>query len=216
MKGKIINRKILKRKTGLIRILTALAAAVLLTCCAGIGLAGAIPDLHTVEPEASAGAFQFRNGAGWGDTAAAIQEKEGQAMVERKQGDWAILYTQSRVEVSRYFADLVYMFYQDKLRMITYDFGTDSGSGSFGYLTGALSSVYGEMSEAESGDVIRVMDQIYPGYYSESLVTGVKQWTAADGTLIYLYYYAAEAFAILYVSPSAGIPGGGQYITNGL
>ena len=30
MKGKIINRKILKRKTGLIRILTALAAAVLL------------------------------------------------------------------------------------------------------------------------------------------------------------------------------------------
>ncbi len=213
---KKLKRKIPKRKTGLIRILTAMTAAVLLTCCAGGGLAGAIPDLHTAKPKTPAGTFQFRNGAGWGDTAAEVQEKEGQAMVERKQGDWAILYTQSRVEVSRYFADLVYMFYQDRLRMITYDFGTDSGSGSFGYLTGALSSVYGEMSEAEPGDVIRVMDQIYPGYYSESLVTGVKLWTAADGTMIYLYYYAADAFAILYVSPAAGIPVGGQYITTGL
>lgn len=207
----------MKHRRGLIcRLAAALTAMIWLIGCAGTGKAGAIPDLHPEESAVPAGTFQFRNGAEWGDNASAVQEKEGQAMIERKQGDWAILYTQSRVEVSRYFADLVYMFYQDRLRMITYDFGTDSGSGSFGYLTGALTSVYGEMSEAEAGDVIRVMDQIYPGYYSESLVTGVKQWTADDGTLIYLYYYAAEAFAILYVSPSAGIPGGGQYITTGL
>ena len=137
-------------------------------------------------------------------------------MVERKQGDWSILYTQSRVEVSRYFADLVYMFYQDQLKMITYDFGRDAGDGSFSYLEGALSSVYGEMTEAEAGEVIRVMDQIYPGYYTEGLLDRVRGWTAADGTLIYLYYYGAEAFAILYVSPGTGAPGSGSYITTGL
>ena len=204
----------LRRKC--LRMAAATAAAVLIILCAGVSSAGAIPDLRTPEPTAGDGAFRFRNGAGWGDSAAAVQDKEGQTMVERKQGDWAILYTQSRVEVSRYFADLVYMFYQDQLRMITYDFGSDSGTGSFGYLTGALSAVYGEMKDAESSEVIRVMDQIYPGYYTESLVTQVKQWTAADGTLIYLYYYAADAFAILYVSPAAGTSAGGPFITTGL
>ncbi len=193
-----------------------LAAAMLGTIACASATDGVIPDLHT-EPETDiSGKFTFRKGISWGMASAEVQEKEAQAMVERKRDDWAVQYTQGRVEVSRYFADLVYMFHQDQLRMISYDFGTDAGAGSFSYLEGALSSVYGEMTEAVPAEVIRVMDQIYPGYYTENLLSRVRGWTAADGTLIYLYYYAAEAFAILYVSPSAVQPGAGQYITTGL
>lgn len=211
----------MKRWKRLRRLAALLTAAVTVGSWSGAAAIGVIPDLHTQTAPAETASpdpagFSFRNGIVWGTAAASVQEKEGQAMVERKQGDWSILYTQSRVEVSRYFADLVYMFYQDRLQMITYDFGTDAGNGSYTYLEGALSSVYGEMTEAPAADVIRAMDRIYPGYYTEGLLDKVRGWTAADGTAVYLYYYGAEAFAILYVSPEAALPGSGAYITTGL
>ena len=126
------------------------------------------------------------------------------------------VYSQQPVEVSRFHADLVYMFHQNQLKMITYDFGQEGTGSDFQYLQGALAAVYGEMREADAGEVVQLMDQIYPGYYSEPLLQQVCGWTAEDGTPIYLYYYADGAFAILYASAEIAQPGAGQYMINGL
>lgn len=205
-------------RAGALRGMAALLAAVLAAGggCPALAEGGAIPDLHAEPVTAEDGAFVFRENIRWGNTPSEVREKENPEMVERKQGDWSILYTQQKAQVSLYMADLVYMFRAEQLRMITYDFGTSAGSGAFSYLEGALSSVYGGMAEAASAEVVRAMDQIYPGYYTENLLNRVRSWTAADGTVIYLYYYGPEAFAILYVSPAAVLPGAGQYNTTGL
>ena len=119
------------------------------------------------------------------------------------------------VEVSRYFADLVYMFRDDGLKMIQYDFGTKGSDADFLYLTGALDSVYGEHDEPEATEIVRLMDQIYPTYYQAESIVNRKGWTAADGTRIYLFYYSAGAYTILYANPADGAAQR-NYVTTGL
>ena len=75
----------------------------------------------------------------------------------------------------------------------------------------AMLQLSGEIEEAAV--IVGIMDQIYPGYYTADKLRNQQVWTASDGTLIYLYYYAENAYAILYVCA-----GGGQtvYVTTGL
>ena len=194
----------------------ALLAGIFWLLLAGCGAAeGAVPDLRTPE-SAPAGAFQFRNGITWGMTPEQVQQTEPTPMIERKQDLWSVLYTQSRVEVSRYAADLVFMFRENSLKMITYDFGSSAGDGSYGYLIGALSEVYGEGLTPEAGQIVALMDQIYPGFYTAERLTTPHGWIANDGTQVYLYYYADGAYAILYASPDMSAPGSGSYNTTGL
>ena len=196
-----------------------LAAGILLAGLSNAGLTdGAIPDYRSqsVQEEKTGSFFSFRNGIGWGMQPEEIREREGVDMIERSQADWSIMDSQQPVEVSRFHADLVYMFHQNQLKMITYDFGQEGTGSDFQYLQGALAAVYGEMREADAGEVVQLMDQIYPGYYSEPLLQQVCGWTAEDGTPIYLYYYADGAFAILYASAEIAQPGAGQYMINGL
>ena len=177
---------------------------------------GAIPFLNTQEEKEPNGQFSFRNGVQWGMNLERVKTCEEGSFIERSQEEWSILYSMNQVEVSRYVADLVYMFRLDQLNMITYDFGNQTAVSSFSYLQGALTSVYGEMREEDAMTVVRLMDQIYPGYYSESLLNQVFGWTAFDGTMIYLYYYGENAYAILYASPELALPGSGVYAVNGL
>ena len=195
----------------------ALLAALLALLTAASGLAGGvIPNLRETPTAAPAAAvFSFRGGVQWNMSRDQVRALEPLQLTERAQENWSILYPLSRVEVSRYTADLVYMFYSDRLKMISYDFGPGGADTDFQYLTGALDSVYGEHREPEASEIIGIMDQIYPGYYTAEHLLNRRGWTAGDDTLVYLYYYAENAYAILYVC-AGGAPSGGGYVTTGL
>ena len=177
---------------------------------------GALPDMGGGQAPLTADVFTFRNGIQWNMAAADVQTLEPVAMIERTKDLWSVLYPQSRVEVSMYFADMTFMFYQNQLKMISYDFGSDAASGSYQYLTGALTSVYGQNTDTDPLEIVSAMDRIYPGYYTADRLSQVYGWRSGDGTAIYLYYYADSSFAILYVSPDIVSSGTGNYVTTGL
>ena len=176
-----------------------LLAAMMLGCSAAPA-EGVIPNLRdTPTATPAAPAFSIRNGIQWNMTGDLVQALETVQLMKQERDGWSILLSLSAVEVSKYTADLVYMFYNDRLKMISYDFGSKGTPSDYQYLTGALDSVYGEHAEPAASAIVGVMDQIYPGYYNAERLLNRRGWTAADGTLIYLYYYAENAYAILYV-----------------
>ena len=160
--------------------------------------------------------FSFRGGVTWNMTRDQVRQSEGVELTERSQENWAILYPAQRVEVSRYQAELVYMFFRDQLKMITYDFGPEGTAADFAYLTGALDSVYGEHTEPDPGIVAGLMDQIYPGYYTADQLHSMAGWNAGEDTRVYLYYYSPTAYAILYVMSGNETAAPGSYVTTGL
>ena len=203
------------RRKGIRRGASFLVAAFLLIQSA-VG-EGWFPGWQTTPAPTPENTFLFRGGVTWGMSPETVRETEADLqMEERSQENWSVVYPVNRVEVSRFFADLVYIFYQRQLRMILYAFDQNEKATGFSYLTGALSSVYGECEEASSADVVQWMDPVYPGMYAEEEMRQVRTWYAPDGTRIYLYYQNASAFSILYVSPGAGLPSDGVYNTNGL
>lgn len=164
-------------------------------------------------------AFAFRSGVTWNMTRDQVRQLEALPLVERNQGEWAILYPTAPVTVSRFQADLVYMFRSDQLKMINYDFGTSNGPEAFLYLAGAMTSVYGEVTVPPASEIVGIMNRIYPGYYTEQGITKPYKWISGSDTIIYLYYYSENAFAILYASTDYSEPaanGGGAYDTTGL
>ena len=100
------------------------------------------------------GGFSFRNGIRWEMTRELVKALEAVELVGRENGEWSILYPTVKVDVSRYQADLVYMFLNDQLKMIAYNFGTTGLDADFQYLTGALDSVYGEHTEPDAGSIV--------------------------------------------------------------
>ena len=192
-----------------------LLLTLLLLCPLASSLAsGVIPNLRetpTVTP--AVGTFSFRGGVQWNMSREQVRALETLELTERNQDSWSNLYPLSTVEVSKFRADLVYMFYSDRLKMISYDFGSGGSEADFLYLTGALDSVYGDHTESPASEIIGIMDQIYPGYYTADRLTSRRGWRAGDNTLIYLYYYAENAYAVLYVCAGGSA---GTYTTTGL
>lgn len=196
------------------KTICALLAVLLLLPAAAGGADGVIPNLRetpTVTPPA--GTFSFRGGVQWNMTRELVRALETVELTERNQDGWSILYPLAPVQVSKFTADLVYMFYNDRLKMISYDFGAGGNEADFRYLTGALDSVYGDHTEPAATEIIGIMDQIYPGYYSAERLTNRRGWKAGEDTLIYLYYYADNAYAVLYVCAGSAQ---GSYVTTGL
>ena len=182
---------------------------------AGAGASGWIPGMWgeaTATPTPAV--FSFRGGVQWDMSTEQVRGMEDLDLMERSRDGWSILYPAEQVHVSRYTADLVYMFFNDSLKMITYDFGSGGTATDYAYLTGALDEVYGDHSTLEASAVVRYMDQIYPGYYSPERLTQVLGWTGGTDTAVFLYYYAENAYAILYVNSVAASQGG--YVTDGL
>lgn len=157
-------------------------------------------------------AFRFRDGIRWGMTPQQVKALETEPMIERSMQNWSIMLTDGKVVVSRYTADLVFMFRDNRLQMISYEFvqGTPD---SFQYLTGALCTVYGEKNEADPQKIKYLMDAINPNRYKTELITQAYCWDNPDGTTVYLYYFSQTDFAIMYVSPELG---NGIYQINGL
>jgi len=157
-------------------------------------------------------AFRFRDGIRWGMNPQQVRALEPEPMTERSTQSWSIMLTDGKVVVSRFTADLVFIFRDDRLQMISYEFQKGNGD-DFLYLTGALGSVYGDKKEADPLKIKALMDAINPNRYKTELITQACGWTTEDGTAVYLYYFSENAFAITYVSPELGSR---IYQTNGL
>lgn len=157
-------------------------------------------------------AFRFRDGIRWGMNKLQVKALETEQMNERSMQNRSVMFTDSKVAVSKFTADLVFMFLEDRLMMISYDFqrGTQD---SYQYLAGALSSLYGERTEAEPMKIKALMDTIDPNRYKTEMIAQPCGWTYGDGTTVYLYYYTQTDFAIMYASPELS---GGVYQINGL
>lgn len=204
-----------KRKALLILIILSMAFSLVGAKAEGAGTSS-IRDMVMTEKKP----FSFRNGISWGMNPQQVSVIENIPMEQRSSTEWSVMVPTEKVQVSRFYADLVYMFYQNALRMINYEFQeerngqTDPRSLNFQYLTGALCSVYGESREANPAVIKSWMDRIYQDYYQQEKIHDALEWTAEDGTVIFLYYFSDTSFAILYVCPSNG--GGSGYDTNGL
>ena len=198
-----------KRKALLILIILSMAFSLVGAKAEGAGTSS-IRDMVMTEKKP----FSFRNGISWG------MNPQQVSVIENISTEWSVMVPTEKVQVSRFYADLVYMFYQNALRMINYEFQeerngqTDPRSLNFQYLTGALCSVYGESREANPAVIKSWMDRIYQDYYQQEKIHDALEWTAEDGTVIFLYYFSDTSFEILYVCPSNG--GGSGYDTNGL
>lgn len=184
-----------------------------------LGFGASPTETVTVSPTPEATAtpapedFRFRNGIRWGMTPEQVKALESESMVERSNQEWSIMVTAEKVAVSRFTADLVFMFRQNQLKMITYEFQRPDPETDFQYLAGALSDLYGEKREADPAVVKMLMDAINPGRYQLELMTQTYAWIRGDGTAIFLYYYGPGLFSVLYAAPNSG---GGLYQTQGL
>ena len=196
----------------------ALAAAAVMILAAGIAAGEEISGMRDLFqlPQVTAtpapNAFRFRDGIRWGMNTQQVSALEAEPMTERSMQDWSIMLTDEKVVVSRFTADLVFMFRGDSLLMASYEFQKGTGD-QFLYLGGALASLYGEKAEADPLKIKSLMDAINPNRYKLDLIRQACVWTTADGTTIYLYYYSQDSFAITYVSPDLGSR---IYQTNGL
>ena len=201
------------------RIIAMVCGLALLFCVCGAFGEGtpvsgsSIRDLVTTEQQ-QAKPFSFRNGVSWAMNQQQVIAIENIPMKQSASSDWAVLISESPVQVSRFSADLVYMFKQDALRMITYEFTQDCTSLNYQYLTGALCSVYGDSREANPLIIKGWMDRIYQNYYQQDMISSALEWTAEDGTSVFLYYFTPEKYAILYVCPTNN--GASSYETTGL
>ena len=199
------------------RLLTVILALMILSA-AGSASAAGFGLLSTPVPQATEQipAFTFRNGIGWNMSTEQVSTLETAPMNERTSGEWSVMVTKEKVSVSRFSAELVFIFRQNQLRMITYEFNHNNDSViSFYYLIGALEFKYGKSQDAEPQIVKNLMDRIDPNHYQTERIQQVHAWTDKDGTGIYLYYFDTDRFAILYASPELSAPGGG-YDVNGL
>ncbi len=196
-------------------------AALLLTMtgitCYGSAEGGSVPSIReTMQAETGTVPFSFRNGIGWNMDMEQVRLLENSQMEERRSTEWSIMINAEPVAVSRFTADLVFMFYQNQLKMITYEFQNGASTLNFQYLLGALCSVYGESTDTK-GEVIKgMMDRIYPDRYRLEWIREGHMWTAKDGTHVFLYYFSENAYAILYTSPELTVQISGGYNVNGL
>ena len=176
------------------------------------GNTNSIRDLVVTEEKKP---FSFRNGIAWAMNQQQVSLIENIPMRQSSSSEWAVLISESPVQVSRFTADLVYIFRQDALRMITYEFTNDCSTLNYQYLTGALCSLYGDNREANPSVIKGWMDRIFPDHYLQEQIREAKEWTYEDGTSIFLYYFTPENYAILYICPVSDGNGAG-YDTNGL
>ena len=158
-------------------------------------------------------AFRFRDGIRWGMNPQQVKALESEETVERVLQEWSVMVTKEKVAVSRFTADLIFIFRQEQLKMILYEFQRKDPDADYQYLTGALCSLYGEQKEADPAIIKVLMDAVYPGRYTTEGLTKALGWLTPDGTAVFQYRYAPDAFGVMYAAPELG---GGLYQTNGL
>ncbi|MGI6173417.1 MAG: hypothetical protein ACOYI8_05890 [Christensenellales bacterium] len=109
--------------------------------------------------------FTFARGARWGMSRAdvmALEDMDEDADFGEEDESGLTDLMVSGVKVSKYAAELAYMFLQDELCCIVYYIPapSDGGDVSYRYLQGALSSLYGEPSNEDESAFLRFADNI--------------------------------------------------------
>ena len=137
-----------------------LAGWIMLLLCGAAAETQTIPSIRDTV-DSAVKPFSFRNGVLWGMDSAQVQSTESIQMDERSSGEWSVMVSSEPVEVSRFTADLIYMFRDNALQMIAYEFKTCTTL-NYQYLTGALSAVYGESQTADAARIKAYMDLLYP------------------------------------------------------
>ena len=175
------------------------AALILMTVTTAAGSASALGfgllDTPSPQPTEQVTSFTFRNGIGWNMSTEQVRVLEETPMTERTSttGEWSVMLTNEKVTVSCFSANLIFMFRQNQLRMITYEFSTEKDSViSFYYLIGALEYKYGKSKDGEPQAVKNLMDRIDPNHYQTERIQQVHAWAAKDGTGIYLYFFNTD------------------------
>ena len=90
------------------------------------------------------------------------------------------------------------------MQIATYDFNRiddENVSAVYDYLVSAMSSVYGESTQADPSVIVELMDCIIEGVYTESDISYAVTWQT-DSVNIYHFYYDDDQFVIMYTSPS--------------
>lgn len=147
--------------------------------------------------------FVFRNGITWGMTYADASAAEGRECdyVHQFDGGCSLAYY-TAVTVSRYTADMGFIFWDDALRLTVYDFiylgiADENGDDPFAYLLGAMESSYGAPAAADPVDAAAVINHVSEGLYAPEELTDVYEWNLAD-TVIYMLRYPNDSFCIVY------------------
>lgn len=164
-------------------------------------------------------AFVLRNGITWGASPEAVQAAEG-AVDDLYEGTpWMQLYYYS-VSVSNYKADLSYIFREEQLVCIGYDFFALAERNrlpeeDYLYMTEALSSKYGEsLGTADTQRVRELMNTLSP-IEDEWIISLYGAWELEDGT--YIAALSMEnLFYILYFDEPTMYQLCGIYNTSGL
>lgn len=193
--------------------ITVLLLAIML-CIPGSGLCEQETPVFAM-PTATPGQiiFRFRDGIRWNMTPEQVKILEPEEMSERSRMNWTVMMTKEKVAVSRFTADLLFIFRDSRLQIITYEFQRQTSTTDYRYLTGAIKTVYGEYTEADPLIISTLMDGINPNHYRLDQIDQAVCWRTGDGTTIYQFFYGSDTFAVMYVSPNMGT---GQYQVNGL
>ena len=94
-----------------------LAGWIMLLLCGAAAETQTIPSIRDTV-DSAVKPFSFRNGVLWGMDSAQVQSTESIQMDERSSGEWSVMVSSEPVEVSRFTADLIYMFRDNALQMI--------------------------------------------------------------------------------------------------
>ena len=160
----------------------------------------AVPTaVPTAAPAADDTAFSFRNGVHWGMTPDEVAAAEGREADFSE--DLSAAYSQicfSDVAVSRYTAEIGYIYCGSALQAAVYGgFESDHQSSDFTYLSGALSSVYGQPESADAEELFAMTDHFGPR--PEIDPASLIRWSLEDGTAVYMFTFAQD-FCILYIN----------------
>ena len=126
--------------------------------------------------------FLFRNGVTWASTPEEVRQSEGTDGFEDDYEGWTEqIY--SHATVSKFVADLTYVFRENQLYFCGYWFD-DLSDENREYLTKALSSKYGEPTGSDPEALRTLMCLLAP---VEEELLDVQNWRLADGTYIAMF-----------------------------
>ena len=162
--------------------------------------------------------FTFRNGVQFGMSMDQVIACEGSEPGEHdfltEDSPWECLEWYD-VPVSRFSAQLNYIFNGDQLKLAVYDFYNrlHADSGDVDYLKAAIDEVYGEGVISEPEEILAIMNMLVPGLYNLDSFDYRYIWRL-DGVRVFLLSYENErSYSLMYVSDTMA---SSEYDTHGL
>lgn len=142
--------------------------------------------------------FSFRGGIGWGMPTADISAIEGRECdIEYAFDADHLIQFYENTSVSKYTADMQFVFWDDQLRLIAYDFHSAADADAFAYLGGAMETAYGPSMISDPAEIADVLNHVVPDLYLPEELTDCYCWQLPD-TCIYMFRYPDASFAIVY------------------